>query len=497
MMRRHNIIFYSVLLALMLLFAIYTATKFPYTYITMEGDDFWVPTKDFWQLKLGMLPAFTNWFADFLMQFYRSPFVAATIEALVLGATGLLAYLAFSNFKGDTSRKRKKASPKGDWVVTALPWLGLIPPILLGYYCTFNLSAQLQSLFFFGMLLVFVLIPGFKSKLLWSIICVPLGFLLMRTPLLFLLLLLYGVMTCKSYGKKAFYLIIPLILLALTPLAYSQQVAFIPFEQRYLDWGFQSISLRDKYNQNGEYIKKLVCLSNEGRWEDLLYKARIKSDARRGNIVALKYALLAESALGTMPENFFDYPIQDETQFLYPHTSEYVASQFNRLFYLNLGVYDEAFHHAEEYGLIQTNGNCFSSLRQMVDYSIEEGDWEIADKYLQILSRSSCHKTFVKERRAKMEEAKKTFNKDIQLRADNFVGGYPLPVEMLRLGRYYQDETQRKKMLDYAICSYMLRRDANSFMIATQAFDIYKDKELPKAYKEFFDAINASSEQPQ
>ena len=132
----------------------------------------------------------------------------------------------------------------------------------------------------------------------------------------------------------------------------------------------------------------------------------------------------------------------------------------------------------------------------MVDYSIEEGDWEVADKYLQILSKSSCHKDFVEERRAKMEEAKKSFNKDIQLRADNFVGGYPLPVEMLRLARYYQDESQRKKMLDYAICSYILRGDANSFMIATQAFDIYKDKELPKAYKEFFDAISASNEQP-
>ena len=112
MMRRHNIIFYSVLLALMLLFAIYTATKFPYTYITMEGDDFWVPTKDFWQLKLGMLPAFTNWLADFLMQFYRSPFVAATIEALVLGATGLLAYLPSRTLRETLQGRERKHLPK-------------------------------------------------------------------------------------------------------------------------------------------------------------------------------------------------------------------------------------------------------------------------------------------------------------------------------------------------------------------------------------------------
>ena len=481
MMRRHNIIFYSALLALMLFFAIYTATKFPYTYITMEGDDFWVLTKDFWHLKLGMLPAFTNWLADFLMQFYRSPWIAATIHALILGLIGMLAALLLLPQKG-----------KKVW----LRWLALLPPILLGYYCTFNLSFQLQSLFFFGFALIFTLIPNFKGRLIWSIVCVPLGFLLMRTPLLFLLLLLFVAIEFKNSGKKAFSFIFPLILLALTPLAYSQQVAFIPFEERYTDWGIQPVPITSKYNRDGEYIKKLVCLSNEGRWEDLLYKEHVRRDAQQGWGISLQYALLAESALGTLPENLLDYPIRNEEQFLFRHQTDREAAPLNRLFYLNLGVYDEAFHQAMEYGLMQTNNNCFSSLRQMVDYSIEEGDWEIADKYLKILSKSSCHAGFVKERREKIPNPYSLIPNPTPLRADNFVDGYPLPIEMLRLARYYQDESQRKKMLDYAICSYILRGDANSFMVATQAFDIYKAGELPKSYKAFFDAICASNEQP-
>jgi hypothetical protein len=47
-------------------------------------------------------------------------------------------------------------------------------------------------------------------------------------------------------------------------------------------------------------------------------------------------------------------------------------------------------------------------------------------------------------------------------------------------------------MLDYAICSYILRGDVKSFMIATKAFGIYKDTELPKAYKEFLE-MNGSA----
>ena len=478
MMKKHNIIFHSILLALMIFFAIYTATKFPYTYITMEGDDFWALTKDYWQLKLAMPPAFSNWLADFLMQFYRSPFVAATIQALVLGMIGILAHQTLSH----SPLKRENRT----WLL----WMALLPPVLIGFYCTFCLSFQLQCLFFFTLLLIYQLIPNFKGRLLWSIISVPLGFFLMKTPLLFLLLIIYAIMFSPPRGSWRGAILFPLILLGLMPLAYSQQVSFIPFEVRYTSWGTYFDPLTSRYNRDGEYIKKCVCLANEGRWEDLLYRAHIKNDARRGNGIALKYALLAESALGTMPENLLEYPIREEDDFLFRHQTDLVSQQFNRLFYLNLGVYDEAFHQAIEYGLLMPNGSCFSSLRQMIDYSIEEGDWEIAEKYLQILSKSSCHKKFIKERLAKMEKAKKEFKKEISLRADNFVGGYPLPIEMLRLARYYQDETQRKKMLDYAICSYMLRGDVKSFMIATQAFDIYKGGELPKAYQEFLKRYN-------
>ena len=114
-MKRQNIIYYSVLVALMLFYAIYTVTKFPYTYITMEGDDFWVQTWGFWQLKLATLPAFTSWISDFLMQFYRSPYIGAAIQTLVLGLIGVFAHRVLRLFFKD----------KG-----FLAWLGLLPPTL-------------------------------------------------------------------------------------------------------------------------------------------------------------------------------------------------------------------------------------------------------------------------------------------------------------------------------------------------------------------------------
>ena len=481
--------YYVVLVALMLFFAIYTSLKFPYTYMTLEGDDFWVLTRDYWQQKLATPPALTNWLSEYLLQFYRSPYVAAGIEALVLGAIGLLAHRTLSIFP------IKKSPFKGD-----LEGLCLLPPILLGFCCTFCLSFHLQCLFFFAFLYGYMLIPGYKWKFLASILMVPFGFMLMKTPMLFLLLLAQLALTYIYYKKSSprkvgvrgglgvCLWLLPLILLALTPLVYSQQVAFIPFGKRYTHWDGYFDPLTSKYCKDGEYIRKMVILSNEQRWEDLLYRENIRRDAQRGNATALRYALLAESALGTLPDNLLDYPINDENLFLYPHQREYVTLQLNRLFYLNLGIYDEAFHQAQEYGLLMLNGDCFSSRRQMADYSIEEGEWEIADKFLHILSKSSCHKDFVRERRALIPNPYSLIPNPNPLRADNFVGGFPLPIEMLRLARYYEDSPNRKKMVDYALCSYLLRGDVNRFMIVLQSFDYYKDKELPRAYRQFLES---------
>ena len=470
--------FYIVLAAFLLIYAIYTGLKFPYSLITMEGDDFWVLTWDYWHLKLSMLPAVTQWLADFLIQFYGSVWVAVCIQTAVLGITGLLAYRAI------------KASPIAAVWGGKLCWLALLPPIMLGYFSSFSLSFMLQTLFLFGMICIFQLIPSLKGKWLWSIACVTLGFLLLRTPMILVLLAVNAALIYKSYDvRKALYWVLPAMLLYVVPIMYSQQLTFIPFKDRYTEWGACFDPLAGKYNSDREFILKMVSLASEGRWEDLLYKEHIGVEARRGNGTALRYALLAESALGTLPDNLTMYPIQAEEQFYFPHEREYVTLQLNRLFYLNLGVYDEAFHQAQEYCLVMPNGNSFSSLRQMIDYSIEEGEWEMAEKFLTVLSKSSCHKDFISDRRQKMAAAKKTFKKDIALRADNFVGGYPFPVEMLRLARYYKDSPNRKKMLDYAICAYMLRGDVNSFMIAVKAFDIYNDKNLPKSFKLFIDNI--------
>lgn len=468
-MNRTALHYIIVTLVLTIAFGILTALYFPSTYIFLEGDNFWAWTRFYWNLKLSQPPALTGWVADFLMQFYSNVAAAACIQA---SAVGLIALLA-GHFLGHLFPSHEKLS-----------WLGLIPAAILGFYSTFDLWMHLQVASLFLALVCYMSIRQSKLRLAFGILMLPLGYMLMVMPLLGIMLLSLILMEWKVFGSHNWkWQLAGWPLLWLLPIIYSQQVAFIPFQNRYTEWGSYLDPITSKVNTNLERVKSYVLIANEGRWADLLYKAHCKRDAQRGDGMALRFALLAESELGTLPENLIDYPITDENQFLFPHQREYFQMQFNRLFYLNLGIYDEAFHHAQEYYLQQHNGICFQSLRQMVDYSIEEGEWEVAEKLLCQLEQSTCHKTFVKEKRELMAKAKGHVRKPIALRADNFVGGYTLPVEMLRLERYFKDSPHRKKMVDYAICSYIIRGDMKSFRIALNAYEFYKDKELPRTYK--------------
>jgi len=452
-------------------FAVYAATCFPYTYRSMEADGLWLSTWDFWRLKLSYPPALSLWLTDFILQWFGTPAVGASIHSVLLVCAAVMA---------DAWLVRLFPTRK------ALGWAAMLPVLFIGYFCTFEVHMAVEMMFLFAMLLTHSHIGNGKARLLFTFVALPLGYTLVSMPLLAMTLagmMLAEFLSFRSRNGKIEAA--GFALLYAIPVVYSEQVAFIPFERRYTYFGSYFHTINSQEIHNAEKYRSYITLANEEKWNELLYKRGCKDTAQKGDGLSLRFALLAESELGTLPDNIFQYPITQEEHFLFPHVREYVTTQFNRLFYLHLGVYDEAFHQAQEFSLLQFNGCCVSSLRQMTEYSILEGEWEVADKYLRILEKTSCHADFIAEKRKEMEEAKKTFKREIPLRADNFVGGYPLPFEMLRLYRYYNGGAYAKKMLDYTLCSFMLRMDKQRFLQVYKWNSIYSDDKLPETYRQF------------
>ena len=468
---RHEVRFIAVTVALAMCFAIYAAINYPYTYMSMEADGMWLSTRDFWQLKLSYPPAFTLWLTDFMLQWFGKPSVAATLHAILLACPAILADIWLTRLF--PTRK-------------AFGWFALLPALFIGYFCTFEVHTAVEATFAFTLLLAHSYIRNGKARLLYSFVSLPLGYMLAPMPMLAMMLVGMMLTEWKLFGSRNWRAqLAGFAVLYAMPIVYSEQVAFVPFQRRYTSFGSYFHPINSSAVQNAEKYRSYIILANEGKWNELLYSRGCQDAAQKGDGLALRFALLAESELGTLPDNIFNYPITQEDHFLFPHVREYVTTQFNRLFYLHLGIYDEAFHQAQEFGLLQFNGCCFSSIRQMTEYSIMEGEWEMADKYLRILEKTSCHGDYIAEKCEEMAKAKKTFTRQVPLRADNFVGGYPLPFEMLRLFRYYNGGPYAKKILDYALLSFMLREDRPRFGAACKWGSIYTEDNLPGTYRNF------------
>lgn len=236
----------------------------------------------------------------------------------------------------------------------------------------------------------------------------------------------------------------------------------------------------------GELFYRYMFMADEGRWQELL--EQIRRDGTRETPIGMRYALLAESALGALPQTLFTYPITSPDDFLMRGERNPISCQFNRQFYQNLGVYDEAFHQSMEYGLLQKGGCCLYTLRQLIDYAIQEGDVRIADKYLTILEQSMFDRDFVKERRKRLEGLQP--NEERPLREDNFVGIYPLRSEMVRLAFYNVGDHQ--KAVDYTLCSILLQKQLGQFYNTLSQFPDYQGRELPPAYQQALQILQSN-----
>lgn len=249
----------------------------------------------------------------------------------------------------------------------------------------------------------------------------------------------------------------------------------------------------------GEQFYRYMFMADEGRWQELL--EQIEKDDARETPIGMRYALLAESALGTLTDNLFRYPVRSPGDFLMRGERNPISCQFNRQFYENLGVYDEAFHQSMEYGLLQKEGCCMYTLRQLIDYALKEGDARVAEKYLTILGQCRMDREFVEEGNQRLKElvSKRESPAPVEEHApdghegnvasDNFVGVYPLRSEMVRLAYYKAGDPQ--KTVDYMLLSILLTKQLGQFYSTLCQFPNYQGRELPGVYREAIEIMQS------
>lgn len=208
--------------------------------------------------------------------------------------------------------------------------------------------------------------------------------------------------------------------------------------------------------------------------------------------IGARFLMLIESAQGTLLKNLFHYPVHSTEDFLFRGERSEVPCMFNMLYYDNIGIYDEAFHQAQEYAMLQDDF-CFFSVTHMIDYAIREYDWKIAEKLLCVLDQALFYGDFVRDRREQVKAGKKLHPKnEAPLRNDSFVTTYSLQNEMVYM---LMDEIgDRDKIEDYAIASMLLRKKVGQLCYVLGSFKKYADvprDQLPECIQQAIE-INSS-----
>lgn len=479
---------------------------YPYTLMSMEGDDLFLFNRLFISGVLSRSAGVAVLIQDFVCQFFSTPWVGALIYTVVIAASIYLNYVSLAKL----SREK-------------LYWLALIPAPLVAAFSFPLINHSLNYLFYSILLCIFTVIRNSKCRFAYALLIAIPSFCLITWYEAALLMVTFGAIELADNRNKvsASLMFLPLALTLLTPWLWSVNIGFIPFSQRpftgidetfsigilcayivitaatilptkigsrsFVGYiisplaiaGFVAALMLYGDLRFAERTSQISTLADQKDWEGII--AELPMEEAVQSRILTSYLLLAMSATENLPQVLFATPVNSPELLMFRHNTKPFYSNFNRQFYENIGIWNEAFHQAFEYGVPQRENECFKTLRFKTDYAINSGNFGIADHYLNLLAQSSNNGNFVSERRARLESKEREPQKPLPYMSDTFTGAYPMASEMFRL---YERNLKSKKLLDYVLCSLLLNKEVDKFGIVLSRFNLYKGQELPRSYAE-------------
>ena len=315
-----------------------------YFLIWLEGYSYFSTLPDFASLYKGIPEGFPGYIGAFLHQFYKWPAVGAAIQAFfAVWPTVCIGLILIRLFK-EPAR---------------LLWIAFIIVPVLAYRQFWDMllcKSVLYSLVATGVMLVVLAVTLIKKQQ----------------------LSLPKIMTAK--------LLNPFVMIV----AVGMAVYFL-------------VGL-DRGNKDQEKMAHLEYLGENKDWKQILSTVTVK-DAWENDIMR-RYAILALSETGQLADHAFRYGLKGASDFLFYDTVNPLCLNFNALFYECAGMHNATILQSYQLGVQTVPGIGFDAIRRLADTYIKLKDYTLAKKYVDILSHSTCHKSWVKERLPKLEAIK-------------------------------------------------------------------------------------------
>ena len=318
--------------------------SYPYFLRWLEGYSFFTTLPDFTSIHYDLPADLIRYAGAFLLQFYRMPLLGAMIQAV-------LAVMSVCCIWGCV--RRVFAEPE------SLMWVAYLPLPLFVHY-------QMSDLTLY-------------RALMW-LLC---SFIVMAAVMLLTIRKKQALRVPKALANPAVSAILSLVILTSS--------ATILIRGNDLTRGYEEVS-------------HLEYLGENQQWEEILHV--VSPEDAVGNEYQRRYALLALLGTGRLSEEAFRYGLSGSSDFLFDNVQEPFCLGFNTIFYKALGMYNPAIYSTYQRAVQSTPGVSFSTIRFLADSYLATEDYELAKKYIEILSHSTCHRRWVKARLPELERLK-------------------------------------------------------------------------------------------
>lgn len=236
----------------------------------------------------------------------------------------------------------------------------------------------------------------------------------------------------------------------------------------------------DERNHTHNEQAHLEYLGENERWMDIL-ETVTPADARADDIKR-HYALLALAQTGHLHEYAFLYGLDGSDSFLFYDNINPLCLNFNAIFYQSMGMPNAVIHQCYQLGVQSVSGTGFSSIRRLADTYIDLKDYALAKKYVDILSHSTCHRAWVKDRLPKLEAIK---NAEPAYAYDEFnamIADFPHTISSM-VDRNRRD----RRYADLLMCALLADEEGDKFLnIFRYIAEVqYPDgRNIPRLYEE-------------
>lgn len=224
-------------------------------------------------------------------------------------------------------------------------------------------------------------------------------------------------------------------------------------------------------------------------WDILLKTAT--PDQTRNVKEMLPYALLALNEKGQLGDKMFQYPINGPQDLDTEGMNTRRGFLFSSILYERLGCTNEAIHQTFQAACYLRHGTSFRTLRRLVQYYETLGNEELVNKYCEILSRSSLHKSFIAKHSNSSGEGEPSI-KEMQDGNMSYLAGIINHDQQADLILLQKEGISSRLMLDRYFCYFLAKGDLVNF---SKQFEIAKEyyTTIPRHFSEALDLLEGKS----